>query len=49
MICNHTECERKAIGEAYYPGVDKWVPYCAVHLGTRKHMKKRQLSEVDPE
>lgn len=46
MRCSHGNCPNEAVGEAYYTGIDKWHPYCEVHLETRRKggMKTRKYT-----
>lgn len=50
MNCSHTGCNLDAIGEAYFPGIDKWYPYCETHYENlaRGGMKVRRLGESQP-
>ena len=44
--CGFTNCEEEAIGEAHFPGIDKWSPRCKVHYEIlRMRMKVRLLGE----
>ena len=45
MKCKQTNCEKEAVGEAYYPGIDKWHPYCQDHYDTRGRMKRRKFTQ----
>lgn len=45
MKCGFGDCDREAIGEAYFPGIDKWHPLCTLHYASHAKggMKVRLL------
>ena len=48
MKCGFVDCNEEAIGEAYFPGIDKWHPLCRAHYGTHKRggMKVRLFEDT---
>ncbi len=51
MKCSFSDdCDKEAVGEAYFAGIDRWDPFCKAHFKSFKQggMKVRLLSEKKP-